>query len=83
MPQIGPLELAVVAVIALIVFGPNRLPEMARSFGKAMSEFKRQANDIKKDFESGLKEEEEEATRTEKASEPENGAPSPSVDSSV
>lgn len=81
MPQIGPLELAVVAVIALIVFGPNRLPEMARSFGKAMSEFKRQANDIKKDFESGLKEDEEK--RTEESPAHETSTASPSVDSTV
>ena len=43
-----------VAVIALIVFGPNRLPEIARSIGKAIAEFKRQATDIRSEFESGL-----------------------------
>lgn len=43
-----------VAVIALIVFGPNRLPEIARSIGKAIAEFKRQAVEIRSEFESGL-----------------------------
>ena len=43
-----------VGVIALIVFGPHRLPEIARSIGKAISEFKRQANDIRSEFRSGL-----------------------------
>lgn len=43
-----------VAVIALIVFGPQKLPEMARSIGKAIAEFKRQASDIRSEFESGL-----------------------------
>lgn len=43
-----------VAVIALIVFGPQRLPEIARSIGKAIAEFKRQATDIRSEFESGL-----------------------------
>lgn len=52
MPQIGPLELMVVAVIALVVFGPRRLPEMARSVGKAMNEFKRQAADLKGQFDA-------------------------------
>ncbi|HEU4481364.1 MAG TPA: Sec-independent protein translocase protein TatB [Actinomycetota bacterium] len=54
MPQIGPLEILVVGVIALIVFGPNRLPDIARSVGKALNEFKRQANDIKSEFREGL-----------------------------
>lgn len=40
MPNIGPLELAIVLVIALIVFGPKRLPELGRSVGRGMREFK-------------------------------------------
>ena len=40
MPSIGPLELAIVLVIALIVLGPKRLPDMARSLGRGMREFK-------------------------------------------
>jgi sec-independent protein translocase protein TatA len=40
MPNIGPLELAVVLIIALIVLGPKRLPEVGRSVGKGMREFK-------------------------------------------
>ena len=43
-----------VAVIALIVFGPRRLPEIARSIGKSFAEFKRQASDIRAEFDSGL-----------------------------
>jgi sec-independent protein translocase protein TatA len=40
MPNVGPLELAVVLVIALLVLGPKRLPEVGRSLGKGMREFK-------------------------------------------
>jgi sec-independent protein translocase protein TatA len=40
MPNIGPLELAVVAIIALIIFGPKRLPELGKSLGDGMREFK-------------------------------------------
>ena len=40
MPSIGPMEMIIVAVIALLVFGPNRLPELARSLGTGMREFK-------------------------------------------
>jgi sec-independent protein translocase protein TatA len=40
MPNIGPLEIAIVLVIALIVFGPKRLPELGKSVGKGIREFK-------------------------------------------
>lgn len=40
MPNIGPLELAIVLIIALIVFGPKRLPELGRSLGNGLREFK-------------------------------------------
>lgn len=40
MPNVGPLELAIVLVIALIVFGPKRLPELGRSLGRGIREFR-------------------------------------------
>ena len=40
MPNIGPLELIVVLVIALVILGPKKLPDMGRSVGKGMREFK-------------------------------------------
>ena len=38
--NIGPLEIAIVLIIALIVFGPKRLPELGRSMGKGIREFR-------------------------------------------
>ncbi|MEX2196316.1 MAG: twin-arginine translocase TatA/TatE family subunit [Thermoleophilaceae bacterium] len=40
MPSIGPMELIVVLVIALLVFGPKRLPELGKSLGGGMKSFK-------------------------------------------
>jgi len=40
MPNVGPLEIAVVLVIVLVVFGPKRLPELGKSMGKGIREFK-------------------------------------------
>ena len=49
---IGMPELIVILVIALIVLGPKRLPEVARSLGKAMSEFRRQSSEIMEEFQA-------------------------------
>jgi sec-independent protein translocase protein TatA len=57
--QVGPLELVVVLAIALIVLGPKKLPEVGRSLGKGMREFK--------DSLSGEHEEDEKAEKAEKA----------------
>jgi len=43
-------ELLVILGVALIVFGPTRLPELARSLGKAMNEFKRASTDLRQTF---------------------------------
>ena len=40
MPNVGPLEIAVVLIIVLIIFGPKRLPELGKSMGHGIREFK-------------------------------------------
>jgi sec-independent protein translocase protein TatA len=40
MPEIGIAGLVVIVIVALVVFGPRRLPEIGRSLGKGMREFK-------------------------------------------
>jgi Tat protein translocase TatB subunit len=49
---VGMPELIVILVIALIVLGPKRLPEVARTLGKAMAEFRRQSSEIMDEFQA-------------------------------
>ena len=45
--NIGPGEMALIAVAALLVLGPKRLPELARGLGKFMREFRRQTDEVR------------------------------------
>lgn len=54
MPSLGPLEVLVVAVLALIVFGPERLPDIARTVGRTLAQLRRMAADVKDEFSAGL-----------------------------
>ena len=47
---IGMPELIVILVVALVVLGPKRLPEVARTLGKAIAEFRRQTSDMMDEF---------------------------------
>lgn len=40
MPNIGPMEIAIVVIIALVIFGPKKLPELGKSVGSGFKEFK-------------------------------------------
>lgn len=52
---IGMPELIVILVIALVVIGPQKLPELARSLGKGLAEFKRAADDFRQGVEDEAK----------------------------
>jgi sec-independent protein translocase protein TatB len=51
-PQIGPLEILVVVVVALIVFGPDKLPDLARKVGRTATELRRIANEAKAELQT-------------------------------
>ena len=49
--SIGTSELLVILVVALVVFGPRKLPELGRSLGRSINEFKRASDDLKRTWE--------------------------------
>jgi sec-independent protein translocase protein TatA len=48
-------ELIIIFVIALIIFGPRKLPELGRSLGKSLAEFKRASNELKSTLEEEIR----------------------------
>jgi TatA/E family protein of Tat protein translocase len=57
--NIGLPEMLIILAIALIVFGPNKLPELAKAFGRAMREFKKATEEVKESFEAETRDLEE------------------------
>ena len=55
MGQLGMMELMAIFVVALLVFGPRKLPELGRSLGKGMREFRRATNDLKAGWEDQVR----------------------------
>jgi sec-independent protein translocase protein TatB len=55
---IGLPEMIIILVVALLVVGPSKLPELARTLGKAFTEFRRMADDVKETFEEEVMKEE-------------------------
>jgi TatA/E family protein of Tat protein translocase len=56
MGPIGIQEMVLILIIALVIFGPKRLPELGRSIGKTLAEFRRASNEIKHNIEKELEE---------------------------
>ena len=78
---IGMPELIVIFVIALIIFGPRKLPELGKSLGKSLGEFRRASNDLRHTLEEEIRVEDTKPTPAKQAkpAEPTGGAePRPS-----
>ncbi|MDV6376591.1 Sec-independent protein translocase subunit TatA/TatB [Deinococcus arenicola] len=54
MPNIGPAELIVILLVALVVFGPRKLPELGKSLGHGLREFRKSTQGLKDELDSGL-----------------------------
>jgi sec-independent protein translocase protein TatA len=63
MGSIGMPEMLVILVIALIIFGPRKLPELGKSLGKSLAEFKRASNELKSTLEEEIKIEEQQTAK--------------------
>lgn len=70
MGNIGFPELIVIFVVALLVFGPKRLPELGRSLGRGISEFRRASNELKSSIEREIEAAEVESALLQKPAQP-------------
>lgn len=50
LPNIGFQELIIILVIALLIFGPGKLPDVGKALGKSINEFKRASKDVQKEI---------------------------------
>lgn len=66
MGNIGFPELIIIFVVALLVFGPKRLPELGRSLGRGLSEFRRASSELKSSIEREIEQAEIEQVLAEK-----------------
>src|SRR2546421_4804842 len=69
-------HMIVVFVVVLVVFGPQKLPELARGLGKLMAEFRKASTDFKSAFEEEMREMERQALQAERKKTAEAGAAS-------
>jgi sec-independent protein translocase protein TatA len=56
--SLGVWEIALIMVLALLLFGPRKLPEIGRTLGKGLAEFKKASNELKRSIETEVEEEE-------------------------
>ena len=70
--SIGMPELIIILTIALIIFGPRKLPELGRSLGKSLSEFKRASNELKNTLDEEIRIEEQRSAERQRTPEPQH-----------
>ena len=58
--NLGFQEVVIIFIIALVIFGPRKLPDLGKSLGKSLAEFKRASNELKRTWEEEVRAESEE-----------------------
>jgi TatA/E family protein of Tat protein translocase len=76
--SIGMPELVIILVIALIIFGPRKLPELGRSLGRSIGEFRRASNELRSTLEEEIRVEEQKNATTQKPASASSEAPTDS-----
>ena len=82
MGPIGLPEMLIILVVALIFFGPRKLPELGRSLGRSINEFKRASNDLRNTLDDEIRSEERKAVTQANPTDPAN-IPSPAAPETV
>jgi TatA/E family protein of Tat protein translocase len=77
--SIGMPELLIILTLALIIFGPRKLPELGRSLGKSLGEFKRASNELRNTLDEEIRIEEERSTRPARPTPAPEPAPAPAA----
>ena len=77
--SIGVPELIIILTIALIVFGPRKLPELGRSLGRSLNEFKRASNELRHTLDEEIRIEEQKSTDRQQAPESSTARPADAV----
>ena len=75
LPNIGIPELIIILIIALIIFGPRKLPELGRSLGRSLKEFKRASNELQHTLDEEIRAEEEMAAERQQPPRPTEAVP--------
>jgi TatA/E family protein of Tat protein translocase len=81
--SIGMPELIIILVIALIIFGPRKLPELGRSLGRSINEFKKASNELRSTLEEEIRVEEQKDRTTAAAAATPPSATPPPIDATV
>ena len=68
--SVGVPELIIIFTIALIIFGPRKLPELGKSLGKSLAEFKRASNELKHTLDEEIRVEEQRSAERQRVPEP-------------
>ena len=77
--SIGMPELIIILTLALIIFGPRKLPELGRSLGKSLGEFKRASNELRNTLDEEIRIEEERTQRAPSRPRPSLRGPPPRI----